>query len=75
VCYFCAPEKVELAKTGKYERICIECIKAGGVPPNDCLVKNKSSGLTNLLARSAAAEEFGDDDDNEDLEESDGEDD
>ena len=81
VCYFCAPEKVELAKTGKYERICIECINAGGVPPKECLVKNKSSGLTNLLVKSvaagigAAAEEFGDEDVNEDLEESDGEDD
>jgi len=78
VCYFCAPEKVELAKTGKYERICVECISAGGVPPNHCLAKNESSGLTNLLAKSAAAGTAAaaeDEDDNEDLEESDGEDD
>ena len=78
VCYFCAPEKVELAKTGKYERICVECIKAGGVPPKQCLVKNKSLGLTSLLIKSAAAgigAAAEDEDDNEDLEESDGEDD
>ena len=85
VCFTCATEKVELASTGKYERICVECIKSGGVPPKECLAKNQSSGITNFLAKTAAAGvgaaaeevfgDVGDEDDNEDLEESDGEDD
>jgi len=85
VCFTCAPEKVELARTGKYERICVECIKSGGIPPKECLAKNQSSGLTNFLTKTAAAGvgaaaeevfgDVGDEDDNEDLEESDGEDD
>jgi len=84
ICFNCAPEKVELARTGKYERICVECIKSGGVPPEECLAKDEKSGLTNFFSKTAAAglgaaaeEVFGEQpelEDNEDLEESDGED-
>ena len=84
ICFNCAPEKVELARTGKYERICVECIKSGGVPPKECLAKDEKSGLTNFFSKTAAAglgaaaeEVFGEQpelEDNEDLEESDGED-
>ena len=83
VCFNCAPEKVELQKTGKFERICTECIKSGGKPPADRLAKNESVGLKGFMAATAkagmgaAVEELTGNEDNgeenEDLEESGGE--
>jgi hypothetical protein len=80
VCFNCAPEKVVLARTGKHERICIQCIKSGGIPPPECIAINQSSSLKNFAlktgkaALSATAGELLDDD-HEDLDESDADED
>lgn len=83
VCFNCAPEKVELARTGSFERICVECIRNGGVPPKHCIAEKKSD-LKSFFAKSGSAAVAGavknalgddeDDDGGEDLEESDDED-
>ena len=71
-----------MSVTNKYERICVQCVKNGGIAPQERIVKNENTSLktftkqTGKVALEAASEEvFGSDDDNEDLDESDADED
>jgi len=74
VCLPCSPTKVEVLKnSGKFDRICTDCVNCGGQPTADRKLKNTAMSLFEFVATTTknAVTAFTEDDDNEDNDQTD----